>query len=62
MKAWQKAALSFAVPTLSMLHSRWIAWVMSAAWDESAQHFALGVMIISTLIAVPLIWLNGTEW
>lgn len=51
MKRWQKFAILAATPSVSILHSRWIAHLLVHPWDSEAQAAAFGAAILTTIAA-----------
>ena len=60
MKLWQKVALLFATPTLSVLHSRWITYLLATEWDAQAQQHAVVLMVVPTVLVA--VWVVVSEF
>lgn len=59
MKRWQKMLMLAATPTISVLHSRWIASLLGVQWDANTRETAFVVMFIVTIVAGIIV--AGTE-
>lgn len=61
MKTYQKALIMAATPTISVLHSKWIAHLMGAEWSDTAQAFSL-VMVFASLTVAAAVLFGGSKW
>lgn len=51
MKRWQKYGVLSLVPSLTVLHSRWIAYLLGTQFDDMAVSLTIMVMVVMVLVA-----------
>lgn len=61
MKTYQKALIMAATPTISVLHSQWIAHLMGAEWGDTTRGIAI-VIIFSSLVIEAAVLFGGSKW
>lgn len=50
MKTYQKALIMAATPTISVLHSKWIAYLMGAEWTYETRCLAVLIVFAALII------------
>ena len=61
MKRWQKYAVLACVPTLTTLHSRWIAYLLGAEFDGVAVGMSIAATVVMLLIVANSLGLFESE-
>lgn len=56
MKTYQKALIMAATPTISILHSRWIANLMGAEWNDTTRGIAFVMVFASIAVAAAVLF------
>lgn len=61
MKRWQKFAILSLVPTITALHSRWIAYLLRTEFDGVAVGITIAVMVVMVLVVANSLGLFESE-